>query len=194
MGRYTAMGICAMKEQESPFDAIFADQMETYKAEIHKSCVNMNALADGVRKLLPEVREFYDANSDGTLQKDEFDHMMREFFGTLDRWVPKYVDVTSDHLIKMAKTDEAKIEQLKKERAEQISLWSSTIAKWSDPTQCPEHLEYFERESVMTKEAFLSVMATRINNVWENLAVVSSPEPPEPEESAPAEESVEQAL
>merc|ERR1711865_255887 len=150
MGRYTAMGICAMKEQESPFDAIFADQMETYKAEIHKSCVNMNALADGVRKLLPEVWEFYDANSDGTLQKDELDHMMREFFGTLDRWVPKYVDVTSDHL------------------------------------------EYFERESVMTKEAFLSVMATRINNVWENLAVVSSPEPPEPEESAPAEESVEQ--
>jgi hypothetical protein len=64
--------------------------------------------------------------------------MMSEFFPALERWVPKYVDLASQHLIKMAGDDADKKAQLETDRKAQISLWNSTIKKWSDPKECPE--------------------------------------------------------
>merc|ERR1712153_126974 len=160
------MGVCDSQDYESPFDAVFSRQIDLYKVEMHKNCIDFSALVTGIRNMLPEVWEHYDKNNDGTLQQDEFDVMMSEFFPALERWVPKYVDLASQHLIKMAGDDADKKAQLEAERIAQISLWNSTIKKWSDPEQCPEHLDYFKLETVMTKDGFLQVMATRINSVW----------------------------
>ena len=61
------MGVCDSQEYESPFDAVFSRQIDLYKVEMHKNCVDFSALVTGIRNMLPEVWEHYDKNNDGAL-------------------------------------------------------------------------------------------------------------------------------